>query len=304
MEQPNPSETRRYRAWIAGRPSEPLTLAEIRQKIRSGEITSETDVSAESGDEWGPASAHPDMFREFLSSPAQKARATSAGPAIEPMRTRAFAALSYGFRGHGLFAVFGVAAFLLIPGFGLLANLYLPGLLLTVVRHSARGEKEMPGWSDYESSGHLEAAIRSLAVTLISLLPVIAWYAVGISGSGLAGLFTPAFLAGLAVALLVTQIYYPACLATLAVWDSILDSLNPSYVLRVLRHLGSDYVWVVAAFLVAGGLRFFAGLLPFVFGIPLLGPFTANFLSIAAAVSAAHLLGWAIHRHAEDLGCK
>lgn len=109
-------------------------------------------------------------------------------------------------------------------------------------------------------------------------------------------------MTGIAVALAVGAVYYPACLATIAVWDSMLDSLNPAYVLKVIRHIGSDYFVVIAVWFVAFLVTTFLAVASPFSKIPILGGMINQFLSLWSLFYVSHLLGYAVYRHAPALG--
>lgn len=98
--------------------------------------------------------------------------------------------------------------------------------------------------------------------------------------------------------------YYPACLATAAVWDNVLSALNPDYVRRVIATMGSDYVIVVAMWFVANviGMIIRLPLFATVSALPLLGSMFGSFISLWVLFYASHLLGYAVYRHAPELG--
>lgn len=194
----------------------------------------------------------------------------------------------------------------LIPFMG---SLYLVGAatwiwILAIIRESARGEATMP--SDVASDlGELfETAFKVLLVSLVTLLPVIGLLAWGIWNAGTVILTDTAFRFALAGAALVSLVYYPASLATVAVWEHALPALSPFHVLRVIRIMRADYAAAVglgaAGVCVAGLVVRMAS--PVLNALPFIGSAAGFFISNWAAFWAAHLLGWAVHRHVNELG--
>jgi hypothetical protein len=107
-------------------------------------------------------------------------------------------------------------------------------------------------------------------------------------------------IAGLAFAIL----YYPACLATIAVWDNVVSALNPVYVARVIRTIGIDYFLVIGVWFVATvitTLLTFPAFSPLA-AIPIVGGVVSSALSLWVLFYASHLLGYAVYRHSPELG--
>jgi hypothetical protein len=176
--------------------------------------------------------------------------------------------------------------------------------ILAIIRESARGEATMP--SDVASDlGELfETGFKVLLVSLVTLLPVIGLLAWGIWSEGTVILADIAFRFALAAAGIVSLLYYPASLATVAVWEHALPALNPFHVARVIRIMRADYAIAVA--LGAAGVCAASLLVrlasPVLGALPFIGSAAAFFVSTWAAFWAAHLPGWAVHRHVNELG--
>ena len=259
--------------------------------------------------DYRPASEYPELTR-WLSMAAERRRIVYIRPVAttaETMVQRALQGLAYPIRGGALGTVIGLAILSVIPVLSLLAVPLASFYVVAAVRESARGEKALPAWVD--SSDLMEVLkvwLKTVLVSLVALFPVIGWIAFWYLGGGdrsgpeaLVSLFV-----GLAVAGLVSFGYYPACLATVAVWDSVVDSLNPAYIYRVIRTIGSDYAIFLTATILswaAGmGLRLLFGSL--LDGVPFIGAIPGHMASLWASLYAAHLLGWAVHRNQHDLG--
>ena len=82
----------------------------------------------------------------------------------------------------------------------------------------------------------------------------------------------------------------------------MLASLNPVYVFRVISIIGRDYFVVIAMWFVATGVTIFAGRALPSAGVPVVGGIFSGFLSYYVLFYASHLLGYAVYRHAPELG--
>ncbi len=140
-----------------------------------------------------------------------------------------------------------------------------------------------------------------MLITLISLAPVIAFGALVLWGVLTHSITLRLAVAGAALALAISALYYPACLATVAVWDNVLASLNPVYVVKVIRTIGADYFIVVGMWFVATFATTFLQM-PFLGYIPIVGTLFKSALSYWALFYVSHLLGYAVYRHAPELG--
>jgi hypothetical protein len=152
--------------------------------------------------------------------------------------------------------------------------------------------------------GPINGSGRPRGRSCVTLLPVIGLLAWGLWNEGLVVLTDTAFRLALAGAALVSLLYYPASLATVAVWEHALPALNPAHVVRVIRIMRSDYA--IAVLLGAAGVCAGKALVwlasPVLDAIPFVGSAAAFFIATWAAFWAAHLLGWAVHRHVNELG--
>ena len=99
-------------------------------------------------------------------------------------------------------------------------------------------------------------------------------------------------------------VYYPACLATIAIWDSAIAALNPIYVFAVIKKTGADYFVVVGMWFLATAVTtlFKMPQISPLARLPIVGSVFATFLSLWVLFYASHLLGYAIYRHAPELG--
>jgi hypothetical protein len=86
--------------------------------------------------------------------------------------------------------------------------------------------------------------------------------------------------------------------------DNVLSALNPVYVFRVISLIGRDYFIVIGAWFVATLATFVMRFSSFAVlsWIPFVGPIFSSALSLWVLFYASHLLGYAVYRHAPELG--
>ena len=288
---------------------EEVDLDRMRELIRDGLVVGTTEVAPIGTRDYRPASGIPELTR-WLAMAAEGRRVVYVRPpaaTAETMVERAVQGLAYPFRAGALGTIIGLAVLSVIPVLSLLAGPLTSVWVIAAIRESARGDKTLPGSVDTsEIFEVLKVWMKTVLVSLIALWPMVGWalfwYLGGGDREGPEALTS--LLVGLAIGALVSLVYYPACLATVAVWDSVLDSLNPAYVFRVIRTMGADYaIFLVAALLSWGaaiGLRILFGSL--FEAIPLVGALPGHLATLWASLYAAHLLGWVIHRNEHDLG--
>jgi len=281
----------------------------IAQKIRRGDIDDATQLAVAGTDQWQPAASFPELARYFelvAARPDSSARAgaVAAPPRnVESMGRRIVAGLAYPIAGGQIVTLVGLSLLSIVPLVSLLATLASTVIVLDIVRRSADGHTKMSTWIDTSNPAVMfRLYFRVLFVTLVSLAPLIAaaiWAILAMYG-GAASPVTAMLV--LIVAAVFGAIYYPACLATVAVWDNVVSALNPVYIFRVIDIAGVDYFIVIliwfAVNLVIGFLRIFSPLS----AIPIVGSVFSAFLSLYALFYASHLLGWAVYRHAPELG--
>lgn len=301
----------RYRRVMWGGGVEDLDRFGVRDLIRSGEITAETELAPHGSDDWRPASLFPEFGRYFEMA-AVSARVTSPGTlvqpskprVVEPMLTRVVNGLLYPIAGGEVFMLVGLAILSLIPILSLLVPFASTLIMVEIVRTSADGRTKMPIVDTSQAWQLVRTYLRVLFVTVVSLLPMIV-FSLWAFGQVLAQRISiPAALLGMVVCLAVAAVYYPACLATVAVWDNILDSLNPVYVARVIRRIGADYFIVIAIWFVstvATAVLSSPMVSPFAW-IPIIGGMIGTMLSMWALFYVSHLLGYAVYRHSPELG--
>ncbi|HUP63298.1 MAG TPA: hypothetical protein VNA69_23110 [Thermoanaerobaculia bacterium] len=186
----------------------------------------------------------------------------------------------------------------------ILATLASTLIMVEIIRTSAEGRTKMPLVDTSQSWQLVRTYLRVLFVTIVSLLPVLIFGTYAFSKVLFNEMSPLTAGAGILAALAFAALYYPACLATVAVWDSVLDSLNPMYVARVIRTIGVDYFVVVAVWFVATAATTLLSS-PWIsptMMIPIAGGIIGRFLSFWSLFYVSHLLGYAVYRHARELG--
>lgn len=287
------------------------TAFAVRDRIRSGDITAETELAIVQTDEWRAAATYPELGRYFEIAAVRPRTISGTATVVptkpkvmEPMSQRLLQGLAYPVAGGEAFLLVGLAILSVLPFLGFLSTLASTLIMVEIVRTSADGRTKMPMVDTSQMWQLVRTYLRVLFVTIVSLLPVLLFggYAFGqvLRGEMNVGMA----LAGLVVGLGIAALYYPACLATIAVWDSILDSLNPVYVVSVIRKIGADYFLVVAVWFVVTAITTVLSspwISPVVM-IPFVGGIIKAFFSFWALFYVSHLLGYAVYRHSQELG--
>ena len=302
----------RYRFVPYGGGVEELDRIAIRDRIRSGDIEGHTELAMAGNDDWRPAAAYPELARYFELAAARPQRITgqylvapSKPREVQSMGERLLHGLLYPLRGGEALTLLAISIFSVLPFVGWLATLATVAIMLDIIRKSADGSTKMPAMVDTSNVAEIARVyFRVLLVTLISLAPVIAagmWSAFAlINGRATTQVVVPVMIVASALA----AIYYPACLATVAVWDNVISALNPAYVFRVISRIGVDYFIVIAAWFVASAavwaMNF--GSFSVLLWIPFVGRIIDSAISLWVLFYASHLLGYAVYRHAPELG--
>ncbi len=277
----------------------------LRDRIRSGDVKRATEIALKGTEDWRAAESFPELARYFdlvalhpVATPGPMV-APSKPRDVRPMGERVVQGLAYPLIGGEVFMLIGLA--LLALFIGRLASMAAAVIMVGIVRSSADGKLKLP-LIDTSQLGVLAwTSLRVTFISLISLAPVIGAGVLIVWGLINKAITMPIAVAGFAVALAISALYYPACLATVAVWDNVLASLNPVYVVRVIRIIGADYFIVVGMWFVATFATTFLQL-PYIAYIPIVGPLFRYALSYWALFYASHLLGYAVYRHASELG--
>lgn len=232
-------------------------------------------------------------------------RPSRAVPA-ESVLARLLPALLYPVAGGEVLVLVALAVCQAIPGVSLLVIPVTTVYMLAIIRATADGKTKMPASVETDDIPAMFSIwIRTILVTLISLWPMLFWLAFWFftTGDPESPDALKRLVPGLVVTGVISLLYYPACLATIAVWDSVAASLNPAFIFRVIRTMGADYAVAVLAWLCATALAFFLGraITPLLSSVPF-GSVPHHMLSIWAQFFGSHLLGWAVYRHSVELG--
>lgn len=272
---------------------EVFSRAQIRNSIRSGEVTPETHLAYENSEDYRPASQFPELSR-YLALVSEPAAGVAAKPSVPrtPAYTRIFPALIYPWTGVGWIVIVASTLLQPIPFGAIVAGVFTSVYGLAVIRESSEGSKRMPGFNSV--GGPVEFIMMFLKLFVVGL--VSAWpifVAIPL-------LFVLRSQLVIWAALLVMILYVPAAVATLAKWKSIGHAIRPAQIFNFMRILGIDYLVALAAFpftivvTVAAGVA--AGML--------IGPkameLVVGLLSTWGTFYAFHLLGWGMFNHGEE----
>ena len=287
---------------ISGEARAEFKLFDLRDRIRNGTLSPQDQIAIVGTDIWKPASDFPELRRYF--SLLKPAAAPGAAPVMGTqapagsMGSRIIGGVVYPFTAITSIVVIIAAAVLrgvnplLSIIFSILASVYALG----VIRKSSEGQTTAP--SAAEVGGITEwimSFVRVIAVTIISAWPMIAATILAFMG-----LARSVVLFGIAV--LVMLVYYPASMATVAIWKNIQISLSVQQIFRFIGILGIEYFAVIAVWFVT-----FFGI---ALGMPLIHLALSSsrlFVTIKIGLQtwstlyASHLLGWAVYRHRDEL---
>ena len=294
---PQPSAQPEILYQIAGDGREKLNVIGLRDRIRRGELHPTDQIAIAGTEDWKAASEYPALTRYFnLVKPSAPVAGAPAGP-MESMGSRILVGLGYPFSGPiaiGLI-VAALAAGFFMPLLSFVISLVASIYALTVIRTSSEGRTSAPSFSD--TGGPLDwivGFLRIIAVTLISIWPL--FLAAFIQVSGLAGLLK------FVVAGIVVILYYPACLASIAIWKSLKMALSVQQIFRFIGTLGADYYAVIGMWFVSFMI---IGMETSVLGRMLSMPALVSAINAIGTVYlslyASHLLGWAVYRHRDTI---
>jgi hypothetical protein len=305
----SPPKLERYRFAMFGGGIEEFDRYQVRDFIRKGEVTATTETALAGTDDWRKVAPYPEL-RPYLemaaTAPAQTGpvRASRSVPA-ETVAARLVPALLYPVAGGEVLVLLGIAICQSIMGVAVLMIPVTTVYMLAIIRATANGKTKMPAWVETDDIPAMFLIwLRTILVSLIALWPVLLWFGIWyFTADRTDPVAVERLIPGLIVAGLLSLIYYPACLATIAVWDSVAASLNPAFIFRVIRTMGSDYVVAIVAWVCATVIASLLGnlLSPLLTRVPF-GSVPLRMLSIWAQFYGAHLLGWAVHGHSVELG--
>ncbi len=301
------SRPQMYRLPMYGGGIEELDRFALRDRIRSGDVGRGTELALKGTEDWRSAESFPELERYFdlLTARPSMAPVTLAAPSkprqVQSMGERVVNGLIYPIAGGEIFMLLGLAILSIIPFIGWLSGPAATLIMVSIVRSSADGKLKMPLVDTSNLFDLMWMWVRVMLITVVSLAPVLAFGTFVFWGLLTKSITLPIAIAGAALALAVSALYYPACLATVAVWDNVLSSLNPVYVVKVIRTIGGDYFIVVGMWFVATFATTFLQL-PYVGYIPIIGTLFTSAVSYWALFYASHLLGYAVYPHAPELG--
>jgi hypothetical protein len=295
-----------WRIALVGGGIEEVDQGELRARIRRREVDGTTEVCRPGSDAWIRASEAPELaswLRLSAETPTVSIQPAPSRP-IESVLARGVAGVLYPISSSGLVILGALAIANVVPILRYTVGPATALWVLAIIRDSARGNKTMSMDVSASLEDLLEVAWKVAVVSLVTLLPVIAVLGWGIQSHGTSILADSSFRLKLALAVAVSLLYYPASLATVAVWDHALPAVDPAHVLRVILTMGMDYF--VAVLLgtvgVCAGALISRLLSSALVAVPLVGSVPGFLVSTAATFWAAHVLGWAVYRHAAELG--
>ncbi|HSP33668.1 MAG TPA: hypothetical protein VLU46_05070 [Thermoanaerobaculia bacterium] len=285
---------------VSGQTSERLDVRALRDRIRSGQLTPDNEISVVGTDVWKPASQYPVLTRYF-SLVAQKA-SSSASPMVYPSyaaaapaaASRYAAGFKYPFTSITamLFMLFGFVT-ALNPLLSIPVSLLASVFALAIIRTSGDGQTTAPEANAVGGIGDwILDLLRIIAVSVISAWPVIAAFFLFAVVRSIAVFF---------VALVVMLLYYPACLIAIARWKRLSMALSIKTIFGLISALGGEYyaaiVMFIALTLASAFATTFVGL---TIGLRLARGVQAV-IALFTTFYAAHLLGWAVYRHRDQL---
>jgi hypothetical protein len=300
----------RYRVAMYGGGIEEIDRLEARDRIRRREILATTELAHAGTDDWKRALQYPELSRYLALAAEQVSPQRQAAPKdgpVEAMTERIVRGLLYPIQGLEFVTLLGIAVLSALPGISLIMIPVATVYIIAIVKSSANGKTKMPAWVETDDIPAMFVLwLRTCLVSLIALWPIVLWgtYWYFTTPEPFTAPGMERLLPGGIVAGLVSLVYYPACLATIAVWDSVSASLNPAFVARVIRIIGRDYFIAIGTAVAAIAIALLTGrAVDSVFGgVPLLGSVLRRLPVLWAEFYAAHLLGYAVFRHATALG--
>lgn len=275
---------------IAGGGRDAFSKIQIRDQIRRGEITAQTEIARGDNEEYHPASSYAELARYFAlaAPPPTERKAATSGPRPSTI-TRVLPGLIYPFTGVGWILILASTLLKTLPFGEFVAGVFMTVYGLAVIRRSAEGSKAMPMLTDVgDPVTFIMSFLKYVAVTIVSAIPLIVVLIV-----------TRSVMLGAAV-VLVMILYYPAAIATLAKWNNLVLALTPSAVFRFMGVLGADYVLALIALIFAGVIAIVAALGASMFMGPHGRDVVSGFLGAWMTMYFFHLLGWGIYHHEEE----
>lgn len=288
---------------ISGEARAEFKILDLRDRIRNGTLNPQDQIAIVGTDLWKPASDFPELTRYFsLVKPA--ATPGLAAPSAKPqtpaasLGSRIVPGLAYPFTDiTSIIVIVAVALLraatpLLSIIFSMLASVYALG----VIRKSSEGQTSAPSAGEVGNIGEwIMSFVRVIAVSLISAWPILAVTILAFMGL----VRSPAIFG---IALLVMLLYYPASLATIAIWKSIKIALSVQQIFRFIGILGIEYYAVIGMwFVIVFGIAFGMSLIHLALGSTRLFAVIEIAVQTWSTLYASHLLGWAVYRHRDQL---
>ncbi|HUP47469.1 MAG TPA: hypothetical protein VNA04_01630 [Thermoanaerobaculia bacterium] len=288
---------------IAGQGRDLFTRAEIRDRIRTGEISGQTELAYENSDDYQPASQFAELARYLALAAAPAAEAAAAAPPRTSVLGRVGPGLIFPFTGIGWIVI--VAATLLMAHWSgmIIVAAFTTVYGMAVIRNSSAGATVMPRLSDI--GGPSEFIMMLLKWILITLCYSVLCLVVSIPVVFVLRSSTALWV----LYVVIMYFFYPAAVATLAKWKNIQAAIRPGQIYNFMRILGADYVVAVVALVFASALVYVVPL-----GLGLLGLASAQpglfrlavHLSLGLVLTwqwfyFCHLIGWGMHRHADEM---
>ncbi len=223
-------------------------------------------------------------------------------------------ALGYPLRGSGvwLFGTYvGLVALLgglsLLPGLGLAfifvslaLSLMLSGLLLSIVRSTANGNNELPGWPDWDFYVLLRDLLQLISVFVVSAVPVVGLlYLAGCGVVGLAlGQWSLMCWLAFGVGLALGAALWVVALGSVALYDAPFSAFRLDLHLAALGVFRGSLIQVVI-FLVVLTLASEILQAVVLLGLPLVGSLVASAIGTYTLFTGAHLIGVMFRQHAD-----
>ena len=297
---PSASESR-YQ--IAGEGKELFTRADLRERIRTGEIGAGTEIARQGSEEFRAAGEFPELARYFSLLTSSSAVAGSSGMVmptegapVTSVAARLLPALVYPLTGIGGVLIVALAFIETLPLGPIFGGLLTSLFSLSVIRSSSEGSIRMPSLATMGGVG--ESLANVLKIVVLSILA--AWPV--ILAMILIFVMPRAGFSLMIAALITMLLYYPACFAILAKWKTIRPALSVKEIMNFITILGGDYFLalfsglVVIAVAVAFALMAAAADLP-----PLIEKLVVTLPSVWGSFFVFHLIGWAMYRHRDEL---
>lgn len=284
---------------IAGEGRDLFTRAQLRDRIRNGELTGENELAPEGSEDYRPASTFPELARYFslVSAPAAalpEGFAAAVAPS-EPISGRVVAAVLYPFTGIGWIILVVAAVLQSVPFGTLIAAAFTLVYTLAIIRTSSHGSTTMPPLSELGGAGQFfTSLLKAIGVVIGSAWPII----LAIPLTFVLRSSALPFIAGFVI-----LIYLPAAMAALAKWNSLVLALTPSSIFRMISTLGTDYLFAIVMMLASMGIVLTGGvaLARLMAGSQLAAEAILTFFWYAATFYAYHLIGWGMYRHQDEL---